>query len=51
MLLLNSRPYSKYSSSNICIRLSIEINLARIGYSAHQLANVSPERLQRFFQN
>jgi hypothetical protein len=25
------------------------INLARIEYSAHQLANVSPERLQRFF--
>jgi two-component system CheB/CheR fusion protein len=25
------------------------INLARIEYSAHQLVNVSPERLQRFF--
>ncbi|MFV8331748.1 CheR family methyltransferase [Flavobacterium sp. GSP14] len=53
MLLLEIQDHTK---NNIPLQifasdLSIEaINLARIGeYSAHQLANVSPERLQRFF--
>ncbi|WP_395066644.1 CheR family methyltransferase [Flavobacterium sp.] len=42
----NNIPFQIFASD-----LSIEaINLARIGeYSIHQLANISPERLQRFF--